>query len=208
MKTSESRRLQHIETALEMLGITFCANCGKPHFWSTKKFTYINLRREARGDSIPVCMDDPVAARCFLQMVNTQEATAAQGRPHYVEYYKLPFSLAMWILESGAYSSSHPMNGFVQQVMTGTATITTEDLGFELLYWRVVALNGVIAGETGQDLLRMCGWEATQDEYLELFERCRVYAQTIKSSSLQRAFSRPDVPMPRVRTWATPLLSG
>lgn len=191
-----------------MLGITFCANCGKPHITNTKKFTYLNLRREAHGDSIPVCMDDPVAARCFLQMVNKQEATTAQGRPRYVEYYKLPFSLAMWILESGAYSPSHPMNGFVQQVMTGTATITTEDLGFELLYWRVIAINGVVAGETGQDLLRMCGWATTEDEYLEMFERCRVYAQTIKNSGLQRAFSRPDVPKPSVRTWVTPLLSG
>ena len=192
--------------ALEMLGIVMCTFCGKPHhgraLHQVPGSSFLYLRRketdasEAPGALLPVCMDDPVAARCFLAMINKTEVDAT-GKAVRVEYANPARSLAMWVLESRSYLSTAPYSGFVQSVMAGESMIESQEFAFELAYWRPAGFGGVLAGESVRDLMRICGWNMDDAEHASLIARCRSYAIAHVHATQVKHFSAPAHAWPR-----------
>ena len=179
-----------IRAAFDLLGIVFCAQCGRPHRAHGGERSFLYLRR-ADGDDglLAVCVDQPEALACLLKILHRTE-DQVEGPPVKVAYRDLPGSIARWILDAGAYARSSPMHGAVTDcLMTGDAGINTEDLAFSLLYWRKAKFGGVVAGESNRKLLQLCGWEPTDAEYARVIERCRTYAEEHGHHDQRRHFA-------------------
>lgn len=182
------KQISQMRDAFDMLGITFCSQCGKPHHRSRPRGSFMYLRQQDGDGLVPVCMDDPEELSCFFAAIDTKYETIEGGTAKAI-WVDLNGAIARWILDSGAYAKHHPMHGTATELMCGLSSVTTEDLAFSLLYWRNAKFGGVIAGETGRDLLRMCGWNPTDEEYLAVVARCNEYAKEHGHKDQARHFS-------------------
>lgn len=169
---------RHMTDALEMLGITFCSHCGKPH---NKRYSeggpaaFMYMRRDGEDGLQTVCMDDPAEALCFFSMLRRKVEDIDGIKP--VQYVDLEGSVARWVLEAGAHQKAHPMHGLIESLMAGESNLDNELFAEKLLYWRNAKFGGVLAGETNRGLLEMCGWYPTDAEYADIIGRCRKHAE-------------------------------
>lgn len=183
-------RVRSQERALEMLGIVFCAHCGKPHRRSgdSEVHSTWTLLEKITGELLTVCMDDPVAARCYLAMLNKQEEDS-DGVMKRVQYVRVASQLAMWVLESHAYLPTSQYRGFVQSVMAGESIIESEDFAFNLAYFRFMhkKLPDV---DSVCHLIRMCGWEMDDAESEALLLKCLNFAKLRNHPTQVAAFTK------------------
>ena len=169
--------LRNQRTAIQMLGITFCAHCGKPHHTSLD--TYVSLQRKTDNGnaSVPVCLDQPSNMNCLIAALRyVEEQVDGPDVPHV--YDELAKTLATWILNIGAYEKTHPMNGVVQEMITGMRGVEGEDLAFQLMWWRNAPYCTFPAVRSYRDLIDACGWSLMDDEYRSLLNRCMQQAVT------------------------------
>lgn len=169
--------IRNMREAFGLLGVEFCAHCGKPHKvnYGPNAFPdYIRLQRVDEDEPSLICMDDPAEARCFLAWINKKVEHVDGVRP--AEFVDLEGSFARWVLSAHAYARNHPMHGFVESVMAGESRLDTDLFAEKLLYWRNAKFGGVVAGETNRDLIRMCGWDIDDEDFARILNRCRDYA--------------------------------
>jgi hypothetical protein len=182
------------EESLLQLGIGFCGHCGKPHKLSAPghRVTYMTLspKDADRASPLIVCMDDYSNAHCFFQMINKKEEDE-EGQLRQVKYNDLSGSVARWALNAQVYARSHKMHGFLQQIMCdGFGDVDYQEFAMKLLYWRNAKFGGIVAGETNRQLLRMCGWEPTNEEFQSVIDHCKVYAAAHGHADQLKHFSR------------------
>lgn len=163
-------QIKALREAVELLGIRFCAHCGKPHV--DGQHTCIALERPDGAGPVHVCME-PTAGKCFFATVNA--ATP-------VTYKNLYLSIAQWVMRAQAYAHGHPINGVIQEFITGLDDDALHAFAVELLLARGWRVGGVTGGETGRDLLRMCGWIPADAEFDGLLATCRGRAAGHKAS--------------------------
>lgn len=179
--------------ALEMLGIKFCAHCGKPHARPRQPEavdTFINVKVENCGtvEILPVCMDDPTSARCYLAILNRKVETI-DGLES-LKCVDLASDLAKWVLHTRSYLPEAAYNGFIQSVMAGESTIESEEFAFHLAFWKNAPYSGVGARVSVRELIEQCGWSMDDEEHDSLIKKCLAFAIEHRATSQVAYFSR------------------
>lgn len=177
--TRMQNELRQQRLALQMMGFRFCNHCGKPHAQHGAYIT-VNRQTEAGIVSLPVCIDDPTNLICLIGALKTKEL----GHDTPCVFVDLAGTLAKWILDSGAFEPTHPMNGAVQVMMTGMLGVEPEDLAFSLMWWRLAPYSKTPQAQTYRSLIFDCGWDVSDEVYRGLLERC--YRQAV-----DRGFKEP-----------------
>jgi hypothetical protein len=170
------------------LEFRFCSICGKPHIVE-EHFISLTRRTSCGNVSIPVCLDDPTNMRCLIAALGQKEEQAI-GHDTPFEYDDLASTLAKWILANGAFLRTHPMNGVVQEMITGMVGIESEDLAFNLMWWRSAPFSTVPSKTTLLKLIEDCGWSMSDDEYRKVLDRCLQFAVQRQLTGQKNVFER------------------